>query len=99
MLVELLVGTVVGVPATLLAALLAYLGVAQVRNILHYRNSGCNIPSMPQRPFIGGFRLMEPHVAELDEWKTLGPVSYSTMFEEQIILVADPDLAQLVLAK
>lgn len=83
----------------LVSSFLSFLLFLQVRNWYRYRTSGCNIPQLPEKPFLGSFRLEQLHENHIHHLKTCGPVAYSTVFHLQKIVVADPDVAQIVLQK
>ena len=82
-----------------LVLLLVYLAYCQVANRLYYESHRCNIPRAKELPFIGSMRFEEPHETELNNFKKYGSVYVATRINDPIIMVADPEIIHLVLAK
>ena len=86
-------------PVATLAAIIAKVLLKQLYNTYRYRATGCNIPAAKEVPFLGGYTRKQPHQEKLDNFKELGPINYSTMFDIATINVGDPDLINYMLLK
>jgi len=98
MLLSLLLG-LLAIPFILLGLLLAFLGFHQVRNRILYKLSGCNIPSVPEKPFIGALGIDPPSISAYKNFEKYGPIFYSPLLHVPMIYVSDPDVTQHVLSK
>jgi len=76
--------------------ILGFLGYHQVKNYINYYRSGCNVPYVPEKPFIGSFRSGSQYVHRYNDALRYGHVVYSTWLHLPLISVCDPDIIQFV---
>ena len=83
--------------ATLFALLLV--GGLQLKSRLFYHTSGCTVPRSPNRFFVGSLQAKDQTSVELEERDKRGKVFYFAKLWMTVIIAADADLAQIILAK
>ena len=86
-------------PVVPVLLLLAFVTGKQLKNRWDYYRSGCNIPRVPERPFVGSMTGEELHVMDRRNRDTYGKAFVFHRFWLPVTIHSDPDLAQLVLTK
>ena len=93
------VAAAASVPVLGLLLVGGFVGGQQLLNRLYYYRSGCNIPRVPEKFFVGSIRAKELFKMLLEDREKYGKVFLFSLFATPMIIVADPDLVQHILAK
>jgi len=93
------VAAVASVPVAALLLVVGLIGGQQLLNRLNYYRSGCNIPRVPEKFFVGSIRAKEIFKMQLEDREKYGKVFIFSLFSTPMIIVSDPDLAQHIIAK